>query len=55
MKLYYNRLDFDMFSIAQPNTASVCSTDVFRVAGSINTVPPICGDNSRQHSKKLKL
>ncbi|XP_046645861.1 uncharacterized protein LOC124336197 isoform X1 [Daphnia pulicaria] len=43
------RLDFDMFSIAQPNTASVCSTDVFRVAGSLNTVPPICGDNSRQH------
>ncbi|XP_045028652.1 uncharacterized protein LOC116921106 [Daphnia magna] len=43
------RLDFDMFSIAQPNTNSVCATDVFRVSGSLNPVPPICGDNSRQH------
>ncbi|EFX82909.1 hypothetical protein DAPPUDRAFT_240674 [Daphnia pulex] len=43
------RLDFISFSISQPNSQSVCNTDSFQVAGAINKVPIICGDNDGQH------
>ncbi len=45
-----HRLDFISFSIEQPNEQSVCSVDSFQVAGAINKVPVICGDNDGQHS-----
>jgi hypothetical protein len=38
------------FSIAQPNSESMCTTDTFAVAGAANKVPTICGDNDGQHS-----
>lgn len=44
------RLDFNAFSIGQPNAEGVCATDVFQVTGATNRVPRICGDNSGQHS-----
>ncbi|XP_046637998.1 uncharacterized protein LOC124316228 [Daphnia pulicaria] len=43
------RLDFISFLIEQPNEQSVCSVDSFQVAGAINKVPVICGDNDGQH------
>lgn len=45
------RLDFEAFSIGQPNNQTVCSADSFRVGGASNKVPVICGDNGAQHSK----
>lgn len=45
-----DRLDFISFLIEQPNEQSVCSVDSFQVAGAINKVPVICGDNDGQHS-----
>ena len=45
------RLNFIMFSIGQPDTESVCSTDTFEVLGASNRIPTICGDNEGQHSK----
>lgn len=47
------RLDFEMFSIGQPNSQTVCSTDTFTVGGTSNKVPTICGDNGDQHSIRL--
>ncbi|KAI9559191.1 hypothetical protein GHT06_015980 [Daphnia sinensis] len=43
------RLNFVLFTIAQPNTESVCSTDTFEVVGASNKIPTICGDNGGQH------
>ncbi|XP_046459017.1 uncharacterized protein LOC124205608 [Daphnia pulex] len=43
------RLNFIMFSIGQPDTESVCSTDTFEVLGASNRIPTICGDNEGQH------
>ncbi|KAI9559161.1 hypothetical protein GHT06_015950 [Daphnia sinensis] len=43
------RLDFEVFSIAGPNTQTVCATDNFRVSGTANRVPIICGQNVGQH------
>ena len=43
-------LDFDAFSIAQPNTQTLCNIDNFRVNGATNKVPTICGQNNGQHS-----
>jgi len=48
-----NRLDFEAFSIAGPNTQTVCATDNFRVSGTANRVPIICGQNIGQHSKLI--
>lgn len=45
------RLDFETFSIGQPNTQTVCQVDNFRVSGTTNKVPVICGQNVGQHSK----
>lgn len=47
------RLDFEAFSIAGPNTQTVCATDNFRVSGTANRIPIICGQNVGQHSKRL--
>ena len=44
------RLDFVSFSIAQPDSETVCSDDTFQVIGATNNVPTICGDNAGQHS-----
>ena len=49
------RLDFEAFSIAGPNTQTVCSTDNFRVSGTANKVPIICGQNVGQHSKLIDI
>ncbi|XP_046638127.1 uncharacterized protein LOC124316306 [Daphnia pulicaria] len=43
------RLNFVLFTIAQPDAESVCITDTFDVAGASNRVPTICGDNEGQH------
>nr|CAH0104686.1 unnamed protein product [Daphnia galeata] len=43
------RLNFNMFSIGQPDVESVCSTDTFDVMGASNKIPTICGDNDGQH------
>ncbi|KZS17498.1 uncharacterized protein LOC116921571 [Daphnia magna] len=43
------RLDFISFSISQPNAQSVCNVDSLQIAGTINKVPIICGDNDGQH------
>ncbi|XP_057368585.1 uncharacterized protein LOC130689665 [Daphnia carinata] len=43
------RLDFEAFSIAGPNTQTVCATDNFRVSGTANRIPIICGQNVGQH------
>ncbi|XP_046638055.1 uncharacterized protein LOC124316262 isoform X3 [Daphnia pulicaria] len=43
------RLDFQAFSLAQPNTESVCNIDSFQVAGALNKIPIICGDANGQH------
>ncbi|XP_046645869.1 uncharacterized protein LOC124336202 [Daphnia pulicaria] len=43
------RLDFEAFAIAGPNTQTVCTTDNFRVSGTANKVPIICGQNVGQH------
>jgi hypothetical protein len=43
-------LDFQAFSLAQPNTESVCNIDSFQVAGALNKIPIICGDANGQHS-----
>ncbi|KAK4010451.1 hypothetical protein OUZ56_019594 [Daphnia magna] len=43
------RLNFVLFTIAQPNSESVCNTDTFDVAGASNKIPTICGDNEGQH------
>lgn len=49
--LFFNRLEFLEFSIAQPDSETVCSTDNFQVSGATNVAPVICGDNDGQHSK----
>jgi len=49
------RLDFLAFSLAQPNAETICSVDSFQVAGAVNKVPTICGDNHGQHSMKLNV
>lgn len=51
----YNRLDFEAFAIAGPNTQTVCATDNFRVSGTANKVPIICGQNVGQHSKLISV
>ncbi|XP_057368595.2 uncharacterized protein LOC130689675 [Daphnia carinata] len=43
------RLNFVLFTIAQPDTESVCNTDAFDVVGASNKIPTICGDNGGQH------
>ncbi|XP_021962863.1 uncharacterized protein LOC110858399 isoform X2 [Folsomia candida] len=43
------RLDFEEFSLAQPEPVDhICESDVFVVAGG-RPVPPICGENGGQH------
>lgn len=45
------RLDFEEFTLAQPEPIDhICESDVFVVAGG-RPVPPICGENAGQHSK----
>jgi hypothetical protein len=45
-----SRLDFEEFSLAQPEPVDhICESDVFVVAGG-RPVPPICGENAGQHS-----
>jgi hypothetical protein len=51
----YNRLDFEAFAIAGPNSQTVCATDNFRVSGTANKVPIICGQNVGQHSKLISV
>lgn len=48
-------MDFLKFSIAQPNSDSVCTDEYFHVDGSDNKVPVICGNNDGQHSKLALL
>ncbi|XP_046459094.1 uncharacterized protein LOC124205673 isoform X2 [Daphnia pulex] len=43
------RLDFNQFSIAQPNRQSNCVTDNFKAFNAENHIPTICGDNPGQH------
>lgn len=45
------RLDFKKFSLAQPDTTSVCNNDMFRITGTTNaaSIPTICGENAGQH------
>ncbi|XP_046633822.1 uncharacterized protein LOC124313125 [Daphnia pulicaria] len=44
------RLDFEAFSIAQPEPAEHrCVSDSFVVSGTTSPVPVICGDNAGQH------
>ncbi|CAL8123174.1 unnamed protein product [Orchesella dallaii] len=43
------RLDFEEFTLAQPEPVDhICESDVFVVAGG-RPVPPICGENAGQH------
>jgi len=47
-------LDFEEFSLAQPEPVDhICESDVFVVAGG-RPVPPICGENAGQHSNFFK-
>jgi hypothetical protein len=50
LNLLEYRLDFLTFSLAQPNAETICSVDSFQVAGAVNKIPAICGDNNGQHS-----
>jgi hypothetical protein len=47
------RLDFNQFSIAQPNRQSNCVTDNFKAFNAENNIPTICGDNPGQHCNHL--
>jgi len=43
------RLDFEEFTLAQPEPVDhICESDIFVVAGG-RPVPPICGENAGQH------
>ena len=46
----HSRLDFLSFSIAQPDTSSLCLTDRFDFYGAETKTNTICGDNDGQHS-----
>lgn len=43
------RLDFEQFSLAQPDDQTVCTTDSFEVTGNANMFGKICGENTGQH------
>ena len=45
------KLDFEDFTLAQPDVNGICSTQFFEVTNSLSSVPRICGENSGQHSK----
>jgi CUB domain len=48
-KICQLRIDFLMFSLAQPSGDGFCSTDYFTVEGGSTSVPKICGENTGQH------
>lgn len=46
------RLDFEDFTLAQPDENGVCTTDSFMVRTTVGErLPIICGENSGQHSE----
>ena len=46
------RLDFEEFTLAQPDENGLCTTDSFMVRTTVGErLPILCGDNSGQHSK----
>lgn len=46
------RLDFEEFTLAQPDENGLCTTDSFMVRTTVGErLPILCGDNSQQHSK----
>lgn len=50
------RLDFEDFTLAQPDENGLCTTDSFMVRTTVGErLPILCGENSGQHSKYLNL
>ena len=48
------RLDFEDFTLAQPDENGLCTTDSFMVRTTVGErLPILCGENSGQHSKYL--
>jgi hypothetical protein len=46
------RLDFEDFTLAQPDENGLCTTDSFMVRTTVGErLPIICGENAGQHSK----
>lgn len=46
------RLDFEDFTLAQPDENGLCTTDSFMVRTTVGErLPIICGENSGQHSE----
>jgi len=46
------RLDFEEFTLAQPDENGLCTTDSFMVRTTVGErLPILCGDNSAQHSE----
>ena len=46
------RLDFEDFTLAQPDENGLCTTDSFMVRTTVGErLPILCGENSGQHSK----
>lgn len=43
------KIEFLVFSLAQPTGDGNCVTDYFTVEGGLTTVPRICGENTGQH------
>jgi CUB domain len=43
------RIDFLIFSLAQPTGDGVCTNDYFSITDGSSPVPRICGENSGQH------
>lgn len=49
------RLDFEDFTLAQPDENGLCTTDSFMVRTTVGErLPIICGENSGHHSKYLE-
>lgn len=46
------RLDFEEFTLAQPDENGLCTTDSFMVRTTVGErLPILCGDNAGQHSE----
>lgn len=46
------RLDFEEFTLAQPDQNGLCTTDSFMVRTTVGErLPILCGENDGQHSK----
>ncbi|KAF2349274.1 CUB domain [Trinorchestia longiramus] len=49
------RLDFEEFTLGQPDNEGVCDEDFLQVVAGASNIPTICGDNTGQHSKWLLI